>query len=82
MESQKPTNANLNNGQDAIYNDQYLEECLKNLFAENSIQNKHYYLTKWCSPHFQNRIFERSNGWYYLFIDNVTNLSLYFSNHK
>ena len=59
-----PKNTNLNNGQDAIYKDGYLEESLKNLFTEHSNQNQHYYLTKWSSPNFQIRTVKRSNGRY------------------
>ena len=82
MESQKPTNANLNNGQDAIYNDEYLKESLKNLFTEHSNQNQHCYLSKWSSPNFQIRTVKQCYGWYYLFIGNFANFSFYFSNHK
>ena len=64
--TQKPTNTNLNNGQNAIYNDEYLEESQKNLFTEHSNQNQHYYLTKWSLPNFQIRTVKRSNSWYYL----------------
>ncbi len=59
METQKHTNTKLKNGQDPIYNDEYLEESLTNLFAVHANQNQHYYLTKCSSPNFQIRIVER-----------------------